>query len=138
VLPSIGLLFDWLIVIRFFPLQISFVEGSVFIEQACKLEVLETFILDAVFSFSDFTLHVSILDLSLAFCWPVSNSQVEITCEQSTTKQRGDKSIISDDSYNIDVKNEPCILNTDCTTSTNLGVECHEIRDDKLDSTFIW
>jgi ABC-type phosphate/phosphonate transport system ATPase subunit len=42
-----------------------------------------------------------------------SNSQVEITCEQSTTKQRGDKSIISNDSYNIDVKNEPCILNTD-------------------------
>jgi hypothetical protein len=62
---------------------------------------------------------------------------VELTCEQSTTKQGGDKSIISDDSYNIDVKNEPCILNTDCTTSTNLGVECHEIRDDKLDHFFL-
>lgn len=66
-----------------------------------------------------------------------SNGQVELTCEQSTTKQGGDKSIISDDSYNIDVKNEPCILNTDCTTSTNLGVECHEIRDDKLDHFFL-
>lgn len=65
---------------------------------------------------------------------PVDKScQVEIMCERSTTKLGADKAIITDDSYNIDVKNEQCMLNTDCTTSTNLGVECHEITEDNLD-----